>query len=86
MTGLRPLRDDGPVDLYESIRTRYERAATLITSNRSAPDMGALFWRSAARQCRHGPAALRRVRAGSEMAVVDSVRRQRHHDGKRRRR
>jgi hypothetical protein len=41
--GLRPLRDDEPVDLYEIIRTRYERSATLITSNRSAPEMGELF-------------------------------------------
>jgi DNA replication protein DnaC len=41
--GLRPLRDDEPVDLYEIIRTRYERSATLITSNRSASEMGELF-------------------------------------------
>jgi DNA replication protein DnaC len=41
--GLRPLRDDEPVDLYEIIRTRYERSATLITSNRSPPEMGELF-------------------------------------------
>ena len=41
--GLRPLRDDEPVDLYEIIRTRYERHSTLITSNRSAPEMGELF-------------------------------------------
>jgi DNA replication protein DnaC len=41
--GLRPVRDDEPVDLYEIVRTRYERSATLITSNRSAPEMGELF-------------------------------------------
>jgi DNA replication protein DnaC len=41
--GLRPLRDDEPLDLYEIIRGRYERSATLITSNRSAPEMGELF-------------------------------------------
>lgn len=41
--GLRPLRDDEPVDLYEIVRTRYERSATLITSNRSASEMGELF-------------------------------------------
>ena len=41
--GLRPLRDDEPVDLYEIIRTRYERHSTLITSNRTAPEMGELF-------------------------------------------
>jgi DNA replication protein DnaC len=41
--GLRPLRDDEPVDLYEIIRARYERHSTLITSNRTAPEMGELF-------------------------------------------
>ena len=41
--GLRPLRDDEPVDLYEIIRTRYERHSTLITSNRTAAEMGELF-------------------------------------------
>ena len=41
--GLRPLRDDEPVDLYEIIRARYERHSTVITSNRSAPEMGDLF-------------------------------------------
>ncbi len=37
------MRDDEPVDLYEIIRARYERHSTLITSNRSAPEMGELF-------------------------------------------
>lgn len=41
--GLRPLRDDEPVDLYEIIRARYQRHSTLITSNRTAPEMGELF-------------------------------------------
>jgi DNA replication protein DnaC len=41
--GLRPLRDDEPVDLYEIIRTRYERHSTMITSNRTASEMGELF-------------------------------------------
>jgi DNA replication protein DnaC len=41
--GLRPLRDDEPLDLYEIIRSRYERAATLVTSNRSARELGDLF-------------------------------------------
>jgi DNA replication protein DnaC len=41
--GLRPLRDDEPVDLYEIIRARYERHSTLITSNRTASEMGELF-------------------------------------------
>jgi DNA replication protein DnaC len=41
--GLRPLRDDEPIDLYEIIRARYERQSTLITSNRTAQEMGELF-------------------------------------------
>ena len=41
--GLRALRDDEPVDLYEVIRARYERHSTMITSNRSIEELGALF-------------------------------------------
>jgi len=41
--GLRPLRDDEPIDLYEIIRARYERRSTLITSNRAAQELGDLF-------------------------------------------
>lgn len=41
--GLRPLTRDEPVDLYEVIRARYERASTIITSNRDVTELGALF-------------------------------------------
>jgi DNA replication protein DnaC len=41
--GLRPLRDDEPLDLYEVIRQRYEHGATLITSNRAVEELGELF-------------------------------------------
>jgi len=41
--GLRPLTRDEPVDLYEIIRARYERASTIITSNRDVTELGALF-------------------------------------------
>jgi len=41
--GLRPLAADEPVDLYEIIRSRYERASTLITSNRDVEELPALF-------------------------------------------
>ena len=41
--GLRPLVGDEPVDLYEIIRQRYERASTLITTNRDADEIPALF-------------------------------------------
>ena len=31
--GLHPLRGDEPIDLYEIVRLRYQRASTIITSN-----------------------------------------------------
>jgi DNA replication protein DnaC len=41
--GLRPLSGDEPVDLYELIRMRYERRATIITSNRDVDELHTLF-------------------------------------------
>lgn len=41
--GLRPLQHDEPLDLFELIRQRYERAATIITSNRDIPEWYPLF-------------------------------------------
>jgi DNA replication protein DnaC len=41
--GLRPLSGDEPLDLYEIVRQRYERAATIITSNRSVEELAQLF-------------------------------------------
>jgi DNA replication protein DnaC len=41
--GLRPLTGDEPVDLYEIIRQRYERGATMITSNRDEAELAQLF-------------------------------------------
>jgi DNA replication protein DnaC len=41
--GLRPLTGDEPVDLYEIIRQRYERAATILTSNRAVDELPPLF-------------------------------------------
>ena len=41
--GLRPLAGDEPIDLYEIIRQRYERAATILTSNRAIDELHALF-------------------------------------------
>ena len=41
--GLRPLAHDEPVDLYEVIRLRYERGATVLTSNRDEEELHALF-------------------------------------------
>lgn len=41
--GLRPLRDYESEDLFEVIRQRYERGATIWTSNRSEDEMYAMF-------------------------------------------
>lgn len=41
--GLRPLKDDEPLDLYEVIRARYERSAMIITSNRGLDEWPPLF-------------------------------------------
>jgi DNA replication protein DnaC len=41
--GLRPLRGEEPLDLYEVIRGRYEQASTLMTSNRAVEEIGQLF-------------------------------------------
>ncbi len=41
--GLRPLAYDEPIDLYELIRRRYERAATIITSNRDISEWYSMF-------------------------------------------
>lgn len=41
--GLRPLVGDEPIDLYEIIRQRYERASTILTSNRALPEWAPLF-------------------------------------------
>ena len=41
--GLRPLAHDETVDLYDLIRLRYERAATLVTSNRALDELPKLF-------------------------------------------
>lgn len=41
--GLRPLRAEEPEDLYDLIRARYERGATVVTSNRDITEWPALF-------------------------------------------
>lgn len=41
--GLRPLSGDAPIDLYEIIRSRYERGAMVITSNRDTSEWYPLF-------------------------------------------
>ena len=41
--GLRALRGDEPMDLYEIIGQRYERASTILTSNRAVDELALLF-------------------------------------------
>lgn len=41
--GLRPLKGEEPLDLYEVIRCRYERRSLVITSNRAVAEWGPLF-------------------------------------------
>jgi len=41
--GLRPLTGDEQLELYEVIRTRHERASTMVTSNRAIPEIHAIF-------------------------------------------
>jgi hypothetical protein len=37
--GLRPLKGDEPIDLYEIVRLRYERGSTVITTNRDTDEL-----------------------------------------------
>jgi len=41
--GLRPLSHDEPMDLFEIVRQRYERGATIVTSNRDTDEWLPLF-------------------------------------------
>ena len=41
--GLRALVTDEPIDLYDIIRLRYERGATIVTSNRALDELPSIF-------------------------------------------
>jgi DNA replication protein DnaC len=41
--GLRVLAGEEPMDLYEVIRARHERASTILTSNRAVTELAQLF-------------------------------------------
>ena len=41
--GLKPMRNDEPLDLYEIIRLRHEKASTIVTSNRALEELPAIF-------------------------------------------
>lgn len=64
--GLRPLTHDEPMDLYEIIRQRYERASTLITSNRDVPEWHAMFGDSLL-----ASAAMDRLLHHAEVVTID---------------
>lgn len=64
--GLRPLTGDEPVDLYEIIRQRYERASTLLTSNRAVEELPALFGDALL-----ASAAMDRLLHGAHVLVLD---------------
>ena len=41
--GLRALTSDEPIDLYDIIRLRHERASTIVTSNRALEELPEIF-------------------------------------------
>ena len=41
--GLKPLRQSSPEDMYDIINERYEKSATVITSNRALNEFPQLF-------------------------------------------
>lgn len=64
--GLRPLSGDEPIDLYEIIRQRYERASTLLTSNRAVEELPAVFGDALL-----ASAAMDRLLHGAHVLVLD---------------
>lgn len=66
--GLRPLRGDEPLDLYEIIRRRHQRAATVITSNRALEEWPPLFGDALL-----ASAAMNRLLDGAHVVVLDGA-------------
>jgi len=64
--GLRPLSGEEPLDLYEIIRQRYERASTLLTSNRAIEELPTLFGDALL-----ASAAMDRLLHGAHVLVLD---------------
>ena len=64
--GLRPLSHDEPIDLYEIIRQRYQRGATIVTSNRAIEEWHPLF-----QDALLASAAMDRLLHGAHVIVVE---------------
>jgi len=64
--GLRTLTGDEPIDLYEIIRQRYERAATVLTTNRAVDELAALFGDALL-----ASAAMDRLLHGAHVLILD---------------
>jgi DNA replication protein DnaC len=64
--GLRPLSGEEPLDLYEIIRQRYERASTILTSNRAVEEIPPLFGDALL-----ASAAMDRLLHGAHVLVLD---------------
>jgi DNA replication protein DnaC len=64
--GLRPLVHDEPIDLYEVIRQRYQRGATVMTSNRALEEWHPLF-----HDALLASAAMDRLLHGAHIVVIE---------------
>jgi DNA replication protein DnaC len=64
--GLRPLAGEEPIDLYEIIRQRYERASTILTSNRAVDELPPLFGDALL-----ASAAMDRLLHGAHVLILD---------------
>ena len=66
--GLRPLRGDEPLDLYEIIRQRHHRGATVMTSNRAIEEWPPLFGDALL-----ASAAMNRLLDGAHVVVLEGA-------------
>lgn len=66
--GLRPLRGDEPLDLYEIIRQRHHRGATVMTSNRAIEEWPPLFGDALL-----ASAAMDRLLEGAHVVVLEGA-------------
>jgi len=64
--GLRALAHDEPIDLYEIVRQRYQRASTIVTSNRALEEWHPLFHDALV-----ASAAMDRLLHGAHVIVIE---------------